>query len=101
MERGWKAIYDDGTVVTEEEMHWEKVDHDRIAILSIVRDGREYTLPPLREGWVGGWIQAKTATAVMGEKPKIQSRYVGFEHGNSQIILRVMEETGDCFVEVR
>jgi len=97
MDRGWKAIYDDGTVVTEEQIHWEEVEQDRVETLSIIRDGREYFLPPNRKGW----LQAKTATAVVGSKPEIQSRYVGFEHGNSQIILRVMEDTGDCLVEVR
>ena len=97
MERGWKAIYNDGTVVTEDDLHWEKVEYDRIAILSIVRDGQEYILPPRRKGW----FQAKTATAGIGEKTRIQSRYVGFEHENSQIILRVMEEDGTCLMEVR
>ena len=97
MDRGWKAVYRDGTVVTEEQMHWNDVKEDEVIMLSIVRAGREYGLPPLRTKW----IQAKTATAVMGSKPEIQSRYVGFEHENSQIILRVMEDTGDCLVEVR
>lgn len=97
MNRGWKVVYADGTVVTEEQVHWNELDHDRIALLSIVRDGQEFTLPPNRTGW----IQAKTATAIVGASPKIQSRYVGFEHGNSQIVLRVMEEDGACFLEVR
>jgi len=97
MERGWKAVYNNGRIVTEDEMQWTEVDMRRIVVLSIVRDGREYALPPN----CTGWIQAKTATAVVGADSRIQSRYVGFEHGNSQIILRVMEDTGDCLVEVR
>jgi len=96
MFRGWQAIYDDGTVVTEEKTHWSEVDINRIVSLSLIRDGRKYALPAGHRGWV----QAKTATVVVGSSPEIQSRYVGFEEGNSQVILRVMEDTGDCIIEV-
>ena len=97
MERGWSAINSDGTTVTEEEANWNEVDHERIQSLSIVRDGRYYVLPSGQKGW----IQAKTATAVVGSSPEIQSRYVGFEVENSQVILRVMEDTGSCIIEMR
>jgi len=97
MDRFWKAIYSDGTVVTERETHWNNVEVDRIVSLSIVHDGHEHSLPP----GMGGWIQAKTATVEVGGNPEIQSRYVGFMSQNSQIVLRVMENTGDCVMEFK
>ena len=97
MKRGWKVLYTDGTVLTEDDTHWMKLDLERVSEVAIVRDGREYALPKGKTGW----IQAKTASAAVGGKVEIESRYVGFEEGNSQIVLRVMEATGDCIVETR
>ena len=94
----WKAILDDGTIVTEEEgTNWRHICA-RVSRLGFVQGDREFWLPAGQKEY----LQSKSAVAPLsGGAIQIESRWIGFRTQDDKIFrLRFQEESGDVSVEV-
>ena len=89
---------DGGALITERDVNWSEIDVSAVRRLALCFDGRVYALPegPRR------YVQGKTASVPMeGGDITIESRYIGFRHGNHEYCLRVDEYTNDVSVEIK
>jgi hypothetical protein len=93
----WEAKLKDGTTVNETSTLWTDVSSDVVSLRLNV-DGRWHELPPGMEEY----MQAKTVSSVVGSRSiNIESRYIGFRHGNHEYYLRVNEQTRSVSIEIK
>jgi len=92
----WIATLDDGTVVREGDRQWGMIS-GRVVGLSLVSNGRKFTLPSHQPGY----MQAKTASAPLtGGEAVVESRWVAWRTASGSVFkLRVNEKTGDVSIE--
>jgi hypothetical protein len=93
MNRYWRGTTKNGDFVTEEQGSiW---DSQKMKSLELITENTVIKLPDNME-----YVQAKTASADLGSgKVSIESRYIGFYHNNSKIIVRIDEKTGNISIE--
>lgn len=92
----WEAIKEDNTKITEEQINWGNVK-EKIKSLSLNNNGQIITLPDN----MTEYIQGKSASSFLGnDNIEVQSRFVGFKHGNITVKIRVDEKTNNISVEI-
>jgi len=93
----WVAKLKDGTTVSESSTAWGDIA-DRVVGLSLNVDGMWHSLPDGMESY----IQAKTMSSIVGSgEINVESRYIGFCHGNHEYYLRVDEHTRFVSIEIK
>jgi len=93
----WVAKLDDGTDAIEGSDDWTAI-RDRVVELRLNVNGRWHELPSGMESYV----QAKTMSSIVGSgEVNMESRYIGFLHGNYEYCLRVDMLTDRVNIETR
>lgn len=100
LRKGWIVLKKDGSVVTEEDIHWDSLDKRSIKELRLVWYDKVWRIA---DKAADKYIQFKSATQAIGERlPTILSRCIGYtEEDGSAVIIRVNEETGRAMWEVK
>ena len=94
----WRAVLDDGSVVSEESgAKWPDIKN-RVSGLSYVMNGVAYSLPPNQKRY----LRADSASVFLtGGEATVDSRWIGFEtHSGAVVKLRFHLATGNVSVEV-
>lgn len=94
LSKGWFVIYEDGRVVTEDEMDWSKVKRAGIKTIGIKWYDKIWTLTDQAP-----YIQFKRGSvpfSLHNEEVEVQctERCIGYYEGSSKVVYRVNEFTG-------
>lgn len=102
---GWYAVFNDGTVVTEEEMPWSMVEGKKNVRLIGLKwrhkayelEGKESYVPPgethLRDISIGSDNEIRIT------KSSLVSRFIGYYDTDCKVIVRVDTDTGKFYEE--
>lgn len=97
MRRGWEVEYKNGTVVTEEQLHWSKVIKRDIQRLTLQYDGRQWDLYDKL-----AYLQKKRGSVdpnIPGSF-RIESRSIGYYDTDCKVWYTVDEGTGQMNMNV-
>lgn len=91
---GWFVVYKDGSLVTESELHWNKVKKGKIKILGLKWQDKIWTIRDKT-----AWVQFKRgevafSTAGVSEDVCCRERCIGYYEGAKKVIYRVDNLTG-------
>jgi len=97
---GWFVVFKDGNLVTEDELHWNKVRKGEIQILGIKWQDKIWTIRDKT-----AWVQFKRgsvpfSTTGVCETVNCEERCIGYYDGAKKIIYRVNNRTGKMKPEV-
>jgi len=100
LQAGWFVVYKDGTLATEDEVHWDKVKKGQIKILGIKWHDKMWTIRDKT-----AWVQFKRgsvafSTTGINYDVDCEERCIGYYEGSSKIIYRVNNHTGKMVPEV-
>ena len=97
MLRGWEVELDDGTIIQETKLHWNKVPRSRIIRLTLRYDGREWNI-------LGkdNYIQKKRGSMEPFDANtfRVESRSIGYYDDTAKVWYTVNENTGRMQMEV-
>jgi len=91
---GWFVVYKDGTLVTEDEMHWNKVRKGEIQILGLKWHDKIWTIKDKT-----AWVQFKRGSVAfsssgVSDDSFCEERCIGYYEGSKKVIYRVSNRTG-------
>lgn len=99
---GWFVIYTDGSLITEEDLHWDKVKKGSIKILGLKWHDKVWTIRDKT-----AWIQFKRGSvpfSITGVNEinhvSCEERCIGYYEGDKKVIYRVNNRTGQMRPEV-
>ena len=96
--RGWEVVLEDGTILNENDCSWKDIKKTKIKQLSLLFDGRKWTLQDKV-----AYIVRNRASMHPGDasSSRIEQRSIGYYEGNMKIFYSVNEFTGEfkMFVE--
>jgi rubrerythrin len=101
MRRGWELQYEDGTIITEEQMDWKRAPKIGIVRLTLHYDGREWSIVNKSV-----YLQKKRASMIPGisESFQVESRSIGYYEEQQDKVVRVWytvnENTGKMTMDV-
>lgn len=102
LSKGWFVVYADGSVVTEDEVDWQKVERNKIKILGLKWHQKFWTIRDKTS-----YIQFKRASVPFSpsgicteEDMRCEERCIGYYEGSSKVIYRVNNHTGQMRPEV-
>jgi len=100
LQAGWFVVYKDGSLVTEDEVHWNKVRKGNIKILGLKWRDRIWSIRDK-----SAWVQFKRgsvsfSTTGVSHNVDCEERCIGYYEGKSKIIYRVNNRTGKMTPEV-
>lgn len=101
LRRGWEVEYDNGLVITEDQMEWIKLPKIGIIRLTLRYDGREWNIFNK-----AAYLQKKKASVVPGisDSFQIESRSIGYydkiDGKDVKVWYTLNEETGMMKIEV-
>ena len=90
---GWFTLCKSGLLEFEGASEW---DSDNVIFLGLFSGKMIFLLPEGKKGY----FQSKTASSSPGSGTNLESRNIGYREGNSEIVLRVSEDTNICSLEV-
>ena len=102
--RGWFVVYDDGTLVTEDDTNWLKVKKTKIKVLGLKWHDKFWTIRDKKN-----YVQFKRGSApfnlnggvIPPEMLRCEERCIGYYEGDKKVIYRVNDRTGKMKPEVR
>lgn len=100
--KGWFVIYNDGSMVTEEEIDWGKVDKGKIKTLGLKWYEKFWTISGKT-----AYIQFKRGSAPFSPAGfyetniRCEERCIGYYEGKDKVIYRVNERTGQMRPKVQ
>lgn len=98
---GWFVVYNDGTLVTEDDTHWNKVRKGSIKVLGLKWRDRIWTITGKT-----AYLQFKRGSVPFSPdgfvgNERCEERCIGYYEGNQKIIYRVNNRTGRMTPEVQ
>lgn len=98
---GWFVVYNDGVLVTEEDIHWSKVRRGDIKVLGIKWRDRVWTI-----SGKSAYLQFKRgsvpfSTSGVSHDVNCEERCIGYYEGNQKVVYRVNNRTGKMMPEVQ
>jgi len=94
LSKGWFILYNDGTMVTEDDTDWYDVDRSKILALGLKWYDRFWTINGRT-----AYLQFKRGSVVFspdgsGSDIQCEERCIGYYEGENKVIFRVNERTG-------
>ena len=98
---GWFVVYNDGTLVTEDDTHWNVVRKGEIKVLGLKWRDRIWTVTGKT-----AYLQFKRgsvpfSTDGVSHVVNCEERCIGYYEGNQKVIYRVNNRTGQMKPEVQ
>lgn len=100
LQAGWFVVYKDGSMVTEDEVHWDKVSKGNIKILGLKWGDKVWSIRDKT-----AWVQFKRGSVSfsstgVSHNVDCEERCIGYYEGKSKVIYRVNNHTGRMVPEV-
>jgi hypothetical protein len=101
LSRGWFVVYNDGSVITEEETTWNKVRKGDIKLVGLKWFDKFWTIPN-KTAYVAPFKRGSVSFSSSGSSSDIlcEERCIGYYEGSSKVVYRVNERTGRMSMQV-
>ena len=95
--RGWVIEYDNGSIISEEQMEWKNAPKKGIVSMSLIWDDKRWTIsgkkhyvPPMK----------RVSVSFLSNDARVEARSIGFYENGKKVIYRVDENTGQMKIEI-
>jgi hypothetical protein len=100
LQAGWFVVYKDGTLVTEDELHWNEVRKGEIKVLGIKWHDKIWTIRDKT-----AWVQFKRGSVAFSStgvsyNVDCEERCIGYYEGKNKMVYRVNNRTGKMTPDV-